>query len=115
MASNSCRLAVCKEQVCAAYDKIKEINHIVRTFMADIEQARVKAKWHEHHIKYLVGHIFEMGGTSVDDAMLQDFILEAGEHPVFEVPDNLSAISSELSVSCKLTEQSLYSDDMNMQ
>lgn len=110
MAPNPCNLAVCKEQLCVAYDKIKEINHIVRTLTADIEQARVCAEQHKHHVKYLVECMFEMGGTSVDKSKLQDFILEAGEHLVFEVPDNLSTISSELSVGHKLTEQSLSSN-----
>ena len=54
--------------------------------------------------------MFEMGGTSVDKSKLQDFILEAGEHLVFEVPENLSTISTELSVGHKLTEQSLSSN-----
>ena len=45
---------VCKEQFQAAYEKIKEVNHIVRTLAADIEQeqARVQAERHQHHVKY---------------------------------------------------------------
>ena len=58
MAPNLCKLTVCKEQLWAAYDKIKEVNQIVRMLAADIEQDRVHAKQHQHHVKYLVGQMF---------------------------------------------------------
>ena len=50
----------------------------------------------------------------LDDSDLENLILEAGQHPVFEVPDNFSAISLELSISCKYTEQSVSSDRMDI-
>ena len=53
-----------------------------------------------------------MGGE-LDDVDLQNFILEAGQYPVFEVLNNLSAVNSELSISHKLTEQSVSSDEMD--
>ena len=61
MALNPCKSTVCQQQLQAAYDKIKEVNHIVRMLAADIEQARVQAKQHQHHVKYLVGRMFEIG------------------------------------------------------
>ena len=65
-------------------------------------------------MKYLTGHMLEMGGMPLDDSDLENLILEAGQHPVFEVPDNFSAISLELSISCKYTEQSVSSDRMDI-
>lgn len=115
MAANSCTSTVCKEQIRAAYDKIKEVNHVVRTLMVDIENARVTAERHQHHLKYVTRRMFEMGGTPLDETDLQNLILEAGEHPVFEVPGNFSAVSSELSTGRKLTEQSVSSDGMEVE
>ena len=65
-------------------------------------------------MKYLTGCMLEMGGTPLDDSDLENLILEAGQHPVFEVPDNFSAISSELSIGCKYTEQLVSSDGMDI-
>ena len=59
--------------------------------------------------------MFEMGGAPLDEIELENFILEAGEHPVFEVPDNLSTLGSELSTSRKFSEQSLSSDRMDIE
>lgn len=113
MAPNPCNSSVCKEQLRAAYDKIKEVNHIVRTLTASIENARVQAERHQHHLKYLTRRMFEMGGAPLDEIDLENFILEAGEHPVFEVPHSSSAVSSELSTNNKFAEQSLSSDGMD--
>lgn len=59
--------------------------------------------------------MLEMGGAPLDDIDLESLILDAGEYPVFEVPDNFSAVSSELSVGRMLTEQSVSSDGMDIE
>lgn len=87
----------------------------MRTLTAGIENARVQAERHQQHVKYLTRRMLDMGGAPLDDMDLEDFILEAGTHPVFEVPDNFSAISSELSIGRKLTEQSVSSDGMDVE
>ena len=115
MAPNPCNSTICKEQIRVVYDKLKEVNHIVRTLTLNIENARVDAERHQHHLKYLTRRILEMGGGPLDESDLENFILEAGEHPVFEVPDNFSAVSSEVSAGCKLTEQSVSSDGMDVE
>ena len=114
MAPNPCKSDVCKAQLRAAYDKIKEVNHVVRTLTVEIENARFNAERHQHHLKFLAKRIFDLGGRQLDDTDLENFILEAGNHPVFEVPDNFSTLSSELSTGRKLTEQSVSSDGMDM-
>jgi hypothetical protein len=58
--------------------------------------------------------MFEMGGVPLDDKDLENLILEGGKHPVFEVPDDLSGMGSELSVGRKLAEESVSSVDMDM-
>ena len=55
------------------------------------------------------------GDTSVDAGKLKDFIAEAGEYLVFEVPRKFSVISSELSVGCKLTEELVFLNGMDTQ
>ena len=52
---------------------------------------------------------------SLNESKLKDFIAEAGEYLVFEVPENFSVISSELSIRHKLTEESVLSDGMDME
>ena len=58
--------------------------------------------------------MFEMGGGPLTEDNLQNIILDAGKHPVLEVPKDLSAISSELSISCKLIEESVLSGSMDI-
>jgi len=113
MAPNPCNSPICEAKIRAVYDKLKEVNHTVRTLTVNIENARVEAERHQRHLKYLMGRIFEMGGGPLDENDLKNFISEAGEHPVFEVPDNFSTISSELSTGRKLTEESVSSDGMD--
>jgi len=91
------------------------VNHIVRTLTVEIENARFNAERHQHHLKYLTRRIFEIGGGPLDENDLENLILEGGNHPVFEVPDNFSNLSSELSTGHKLTEQSVYLDRMDME
>lgn len=83
--------------------------------MTDIENARVQAERHKHHLKYLTSRMLELGGVPLTDSQLEGLILEAGQHPVFDVPDNFSAVSSELSVGRRLTEESLSSDGMDIE
>ena len=80
----------------------------------EIENAWVQAKQHQCHVKYLTGCMLEMEGTPLDDSDLENLILEAGQHPVFEVPNNFSTISSELSIGHKYTEQLVSSDGMDI-
>lgn len=114
MPPNPCGSPVCKAQIQAAYTQIKAINHIVRTLTVDIEDARIRAQRHDQHVKYVTKHMFETGGGRLDDEELRKLMLNSGgEYPVFEVPDDISAMSSELSVGLKLPEESLSSDGMD--
>jgi hypothetical protein len=115
MPPNPCDSLVCKAQIQAAYVKIKEINHVVRTLAVDIENARAQAQRHEHHVKYLTKCMSEVGGQRLDDDALRKLMFDAGgEYPVFKVPENLSIISSEHSIDRSLAEESLSSDGMEM-
>jgi hypothetical protein len=90
------------------------VNHIVRSLASTIENARVEAERHQHHIKYLKKRFLEYGGRPLNDIDIQSFMLEAGDDPVFEVPDDSLMFSSGLSSNRMLSEQSLSSSDMDL-
>ena len=62
-APNMCNSTICKAQIQAAYDKLKDVNHFVRTFTANTENTQVQAERHQQHLKYLTSHMVEMGAS----------------------------------------------------
>jgi len=114
MFQNSCKSTVCKAQLREAYGKVKEVNHVVRSLTSSIEDSRVEAERHQQHLKYLKKHFLELGGRPLNENHIQNLFFEAGDNPVFEVPEDVSIISLGSSTNSKLPEQSLSSDDMEM-
>jgi len=88
LGQNPCNSQVCKQRLWAILEENRKSAAVARTLQLTLEESRVAATRHTHHLKILRKYMLDKGKESLNLTDCNNLLFEAGEDAVFDVPSN---------------------------